>query len=80
MRRLSILSYLIPYTHLFSARERHIFAAGAVLLQMAAITPPVLSLLRYELFDKPVGNQEIQPASIVSFVYQFGTEETTSTC
>ena len=38
MRRLSVLRNLIPYIHLFSARERHIFAAGAVLLQMAAIT------------------------------------------
>jgi hypothetical protein len=38
MRRLNVSRNLIPYTHVFSARERHIFAAGAVLLQMAAIT------------------------------------------
>jgi hypothetical protein len=38
MRCFSVLRNLIPYKHLFSARERHIFAAGALLLQMAAIT------------------------------------------
>jgi hypothetical protein len=51
MRHFSVLRNLIPYTHLFSARERHIFAAGALLVQMAAITRQSMSLYSYELFD-----------------------------
>ena len=38
MRCFSVLRNLVPYKHLFSARECHILAAGALLLQMAAIT------------------------------------------
>ena len=52
MHHFSVLRNLIPYTHLFSARQRHIFAAGALLLQMAAITRRSPSLYSYEQFDK----------------------------
>jgi hypothetical protein len=70
MRRLSVFCNLMPYTDLFSTRERHIFAAGALWLQMAAITRQSCRSTVMNCSISCVGNKEIQPVSSVSYVYQ----------